>query len=181
MSDAELFTPHIPEVDIRPEIGTIFDRARAAASELHINSDGIQHHQVIIVTPGRLLIGKECPLAKDIPVEQLALLGELVPPQPRVNIVVIAYTHIDALKADIRRAIPFFDFLLGFAALGHSIWVFEGHSSALEAGCREADLLLVDSRIRIFLDAQNLDWQKQALTSMRGDVIKFIAQPNADR
>ncbi|MCD6356383.1 MAG: hypothetical protein J7L66_03760 [Anaerolineaceae bacterium] len=131
---------------------------------------------MIIITPGRLLIGKDCPLAEEIPVEQLALLGELIPPQPPIHIAVIAYTFLDALKTDIRRAIPFFEFLLGFSALGHTVWVFEGHRSALSAGCTEADLLLVDSGMQDALNAQNPDWRAQALEAMRGSTIRIIAR-----
>lgn len=177
MTEKGLFTPRMPEVDVRPEIGAIFSRARTAAAQTHLGDDGIEHHQVIIITPGRLLIAKDCPLAGDIPTEQLALLRELVPPQPCVNIAVLAYTYLDALKTDIRRAIPFFDFLLGFSALGHAVWVFEGHLSALTAGCRDADLLLVDSGMLPALEANNPDWRDQALQAMRGDTVKLIARP----
>ncbi len=177
MAKKDLFTPRMPEVDVRPKIGAIFSRARAAAAQTHIGEDGIERHQLIIITPGRLLVAKSCPLLENIPVEQLALLGELVPRQPRVNIAVIAYTYLDALKTDIRRAVPFFDSLLGFAALGHTVWVFEGHTSALAAGCREADLLLVDRRYLSALEAHNPDWRAQALQAMRGDAVKLIARP----
>ena len=177
MIEKDLFTPRMPEVDVRPEIGAIFSRARAAVAKTHAGEDGIEHRQVIIITPGRLLIAKDCPLAGDIPTEQLARLSELVPPQPRVKIAVIAYTYLDALKTNIRRAIPFFDFLLGFAALGHAVWIFEGHMSALAAGCREADLLLVDSGMLPALEANNPGWRAQALQAMRGDAVKLIARP----
>ena len=176
MTKKDLFAPRMPEVDFRPEIGTIFSRARAAAAQTHVGEDGIEHHQVIIVTPGRLLVAKDCPLAGDIPAEQLAQLSELVPSQPRINIAVFAYTYLDALKTDIRRAIPFFDFLLGFAAIGHAVWVFEGHESALAAGCRDADLLLVDSGLLPDLEAHNPDWRAQALQAMRGDIVKLIVR-----
>jgi len=176
MTEKDLFTPRMPEVDVRLEIGAIFSRAQAAAAQTHAGEDGIKHRQVIIVTPGRLLVAKDCPLAGDIPTEQFARLSELVPPQPSINIVVIAYTYFDALKTDIRRAIPFFDFMLGFAALGHTVWVFEGHMSALAAGCREADLLLVDSDMLPALEANNPDWRAQALQAMRGDAVKLIAR-----
>ena len=118
-------------------------------------------------------------LVENIPVELLTLLSELEPPQPFINIAVLAYTYLDALKVDIRRAIPFFDFLLGFAALGHTVWVFEGHTSALAAGCREADLLLVDSGLLPALEAHNPEWRTQALQAMRGDTVKLIARPDA--
>lgn len=176
MKEKDLFIPHMPEVDVRPKLGGIFDRARAAAGETSIDKEGREHNQVIIVTPGRLLIGKDCPLAEDLPVEQLAILGELVAPNPKVNIAAIAYTYLEALKTDVRRAIPFIDFLLGFGALGHRVLVFEGHSSALTAGCRDTDLLLVDEAIAAIMDADNPEWRTQAKVVMRGDTIKIIAR-----
>ena len=177
MAERDLFIPHMPEVDIRPAIGAIFSRARAAAAQTHVGEDTIERRQVMIVTPGRLLVAKSCPLLADIPNEQRNLLRKLVPSQTSVNIAVIAYTYLDALKMDIRRAIPFFDFLLGFAALGHTVWVFEGHISALAAGCREADLLLVDSGMIPALEAHNPDWRAGALQAMRGDTVRLIARP----
>lgn len=167
----------MPEVDVRPNLGGIFNRARAAAAELNLDEIGRAHNQIIIVTPGRLLIAKDCPLAEDIPVEQLALLGELVPPDPQIQIAAIAYTYLEALKNDMRRAIPFIDFLLGFGALGHTVWLFEGHPSALSAGCRDADLLLVDEAMASILDQEEPDWRAQALDVMRGKTIKLIARP----
>ena len=178
MTDNNLFTPKMPEVDLRPNLFAIFDRARAAAGEVNLDEIGKEHHQIIIVTPGRLLISKECPLAEEIPVEQLALLGELVPPDPANHIAVIAYTYLDALQANMRRAIPFIDFLIGFGALGHRVWIFEGHNSAIEAGCQNADLLLVDQKMAQILDKENTKWRAQALDAMRGETIKLIAHPD---
>jgi hypothetical protein len=178
MTDNDLFTPHMPEVDLRPELDGIFDRARAAAAELNLDEIGAAHNQLIIVTPGRLLIAKDSPLQEDIPMEQLGLLGELVPPEPSINIAVIAYTYLDALKTDMRRAIPFIDFLLGFSAIGHLVWIFEGHQSALAAGCRDADLLLVDEAMATFLDQDVPDWRTQALAVMRGDTIRLVSHPS---
>ena len=176
MTRNDLFTPKMPEVDIRPEIDTIFFRARELANQTHTDAQGIDHRQVIIVSPGRLLIAKDGPLTSENPVEQLAILGELVPPKPQVNIAVIAYTYIDALKENIPSAIPFFGFLLGFAALGHTVWVFEGHPTALAAGCREADLLLMDNGMLPYVEALNSEWRAQALQVMRGAEIKVIAR-----
>lgn len=178
MDDKNLFTPRMPEVDLRPNLSTIFDSARAAASELILDEIEKAHHQIIFITPGRLLISKDCPLAENIPVEQLALLGELVPPRPAINIAVIAYTYLEALQKDMRRAIPFVDFLLGFGALGHRVWIFEGHSSALVAGCKNADLLLVDEKMAEIIDQENHEWRAQALAVMQGDTIKLVAHPS---
>jgi hypothetical protein len=68
------------------------------------------------------------------------------------------------MRANISKAIPFFGMLLGFAYIGHAVWVFEGHSSALGHGCRNADVLLVDGAMVPFLQ---LDWQTVASRVMR--------------
>lgn len=176
MADKDLFIPHMPEVDVRPQISAIFTRARAVAAQSHAGDDGIVRRQVIIITPGRLLVAKNCPNVENIPEKQISLLNELIPPKPLINIAVLAYTYLDALKADIRRAVPFFDFLQGFAALGHTVWIFEGHTSALSAGCREADLLLVDSGLLPALEEHNPDWRTQALQAMRGSIVRIIGR-----
>ena len=35
--------------------------------------------------------------------------------------------------------------LMGFACIGHSVWIFDGSADVFESGCREADVLIVDS------------------------------------
>jgi hypothetical protein len=172
-SDEKLFQPQMPEVDIRPDIEKIFDRARSSADESVIDEEGLYRRQVIIVTPGRLLISKACPLPVELDQEEINRLTGLLPVNPPKNIAVIACTYLEALKKDIFKAIPFFGYLLGFAAVGHKVWVFEGHPSALAAGCRDADLLIIDSGLLSFT-AKLADWQSIALESMRGNQIKII-------
>jgi hypothetical protein len=169
----DLFFPHLPEVDIRTDINSVFSKARMAADQSREDEDGIFHRQVIIVTPGRLLISKLCPLPSEIPAAELSRLSSLIPPQPQKNIAVISYTLLEALKKDILQAIPFFGFLLGFATIGHVVWVFEGHSTAMQAGCKDADILLVDGGILPYL-GDELEWRTIAMNSMRGNEIKII-------
>jgi hypothetical protein len=61
------------------------------------------------------------------------------------------------------------------------VWIFEGHSSALPAGCAEADLLLVDSAMALEMDAGNPGWQEQAKSAMRGDTIRIIARAENEK
>lgn len=171
MNGYEFFAPHMPEVDIRPDIETIFARARAAADELVEDEAGLYHRQMIVVTPGRLLVGKACPLPAEIPGDELERFKELVPPKPQLHIATITYTYLEALKKDMAKAIPFIGYLLGFGMLGHVVWVFEGHPSALAAGCRDADLLLVDSGM---LSELGTNWREVAMGAMRGSEIKLI-------
>ena len=170
-----LFSPFMPEVDERPDIESVFIKARKVADESFEDEFGLYHRQVIIVTPGRLLIGKNCPLPSEIPADELARLSKLISPQPPRNIAVIAFTYLEALKANILQAIPFFGHLLVFAALGHKVWVFEGHPFALSAGCRDADILLVDGGMLPYLD-ENAEWRVNALKMMRGKDIKIISR-----
>jgi len=175
MNEQTIFTPHMPEVDPRLDIERVFERARKSAAALHPDEEGIYHKKAIIVTPGRLLVEKSAPLARDIPAEMLNRLIKLAPPEPPLAMAVITYTLLEALQRDMRKAIPFIDHLLGFSALGHSVWAFEGHPDALQAGCRSADLLLVDSAMLPFLD-ELTGWQGQALAVMRGREIKLISR-----
>jgi hypothetical protein len=63
------------------------------------------------------------------------------------------------------RVIPFFGLLSGLAYVGHSVWLFEGQASEIEPGCREADILIVDSEVAPRLSADSLE---RARKSMRG-------------
>ncbi len=155
-SDA-LFQVHMPEVDIRPGLGDIFIQAKKLAQEETVLADKSHLRHVVIISPGRLLLVKDSYPAGTLPSGSRQTLENLLPSDHPLKIAVIAYTQMDALRTDIRKAIPFFDYLLGFAYLGHAVWVFEGHSSVLEMGCRDADLVLVDQRLLEFLD-QN--WEK---------------------
>jgi hypothetical protein len=81
---------------------------------------------------------------------------------------VIAYTELQAVTNQISKAIPFVGMLLGFAYIGHPVWIFEGHPSALAAGCREADLLLVDGGMLPYLTD---NWVEIAASGMRNKEI----------
>src|SRR4051812_1132520 len=128
-----LFVPRMPEVDELPGIETLFDTARtAAAGEGELPASGAGRH-VVIVTPGRILMFQPCPPAGSMPAARVASVEQMISPSVKRNIVAIAYTKMEALQAGSARSIPFLGFLLGFAYIGHAVWVFEGHASALAA------------------------------------------------
>ncbi len=83
----------------------------------------------------------------------MAQIKQMMPPTVKRNVAVISYTEPEAVLADITRAIPFIGMLMGLAYIGHAVWIFEGHASALAAGCRDADVLIVDSAMAPFLAA----------------------------
>jgi len=169
MGNEQIFQVHMPEVDIRPGLDEIFAQAKSLAAEETILADGTHLRRVVIVSPGRLLLIKDSYPPDTLPLESRMVLEELLPTDRSLKIAVIAYTYMDALRTDIRNAIPFFDYLLGFAYLGHAVWIFEGHASVLEIGCRGADYILVDQRMLPFLieDWEQVVKEKASVTNVR--------------
>lgn len=95
---------------------------------------------------------------------QVASIEQIISRKQKRKVAAIAYTELNSLRADISKAIPFFGFLLGFAYIGHAVWVFEGHPSALAAGCRDADVLIVDGGMVPHLQE---DWVTVASGAMK--------------
>jgi hypothetical protein len=97
-----------------------------------------------------------------MPQNVVSQIERLISPQVKRKIAVISYTELKAVKASLAKAIPFFGMLVGMAYIGHAVWIFEGHASALAAGCKEADVLIVDSGMLPHLTP---DWQAIAAGS----------------
>ena len=96
-------------------------------------------------------------------------LAQLFPGGVQRNIAVIGFTEFGGgagapTIAEVNQAIPFLGLLMGLSYLGHAVSMFEGHPSALQAGCREADALLVDSAMVPLLSS---GWQETAAGAMR--------------
>jgi hypothetical protein len=73
------------------------------------------------------------------------------------------------------QAIPFFGMLMGFVSIGHSVWIFDGSTDVFESGCREADVLIVDSAR---LAALCPDWQRGAVKVMRNPKSSYMIAPH---
>jgi hypothetical protein len=159
-----LFEARMPEVDQPGTLAAVFEKARSTAGVGTPGPTGVARRSVVIVTPGRLLMLQPCRPPGSMSEAQVAAIGKMIAPEPKRNICAISYTELSAIRADITKAIPFIGFLLGFAYIGHAIWVFEGHASALGYGCRNADILLVDGGMLPHLQP---DWQVTASTVMR--------------
>jgi len=167
-SNDNLFTPRMPEVDELPNIDEVFDKAgKAAARELPPPEDENPRH-VIVVTPGRMLMYQACPPAGSMPEGQVAKIEAMLPSKVKRKIAVIAYTELEAVKKNITKAIPFLGMLMSFAYIGHSVRIFEGHGSAIAAGCKDADLLIVDGGMVPFLEK---DWTAVAAKVMKNPEI----------
>jgi len=154
----------MPDVDVLPDMDAVFDKARQAARGEGEQPPGAQGRHVIIVTPGRMLKFQPCPPPGSMADVNVQSVERMIPSTVTRSVAAIAYTELEALQKDAGRAIPFHGFLLGFAYIGHTVWVFEGHPSALAAGCREADVLLVDSAMLPHLQT---DWAAVAVKAMR--------------
>jgi len=126
--------------------------------------------------PGNLAVVREdgqClvlpALAKDsVRPEMIAAVERLLPPAKKRNVAIIGDTSwassgAPSLQAA-NAAIPFFGLLMGFATIGHAVWVFNGAGDSLTAGCREADVLIVDSAS---VAALPVGWQTDVRSVMR--------------
>lgn len=165
--DPNLFDPCMPEVETPPNLAVTFDSARKAASEDLMPARGKNRH-VVIVTPGRMLMLQPCPAPGKLNHTAVESVEKIMSSKTRRNVAVIAYTEQTALQTDLAKTIPFFGLLVGLSYIGHSVWVFEGHPSALTAGCREADLLLADGEMVPFLQS---GWIEVAAAAMRRPLI----------
>src|SRR5882762_6898017 len=163
-SNAGTASVRMPDVDEPADIDAVFARARLAASGEGERPPGPPGRHVIIVTPGRMLMFKACPPPDSMAADKVASVEQMMASKVKRNVAAIAFTESGALMHDAAQAIPFLGFLLGFAYIGHTVWVFEGHPSALAAGCREADVLLVDGAMVPHLQS---DWAAVAVKAMR--------------
>jgi hypothetical protein len=113
-----------------------------------IRKSAAERHLVILRPDGKQL--KLPALAKAaVSPEQIAAIERLLPSSVQRRIAVIGETSWALAQQpgiqDAARAIPFFGMLMGLAAVGHAVWIFDGSTpTVLAAGCRDADLVIVD-------------------------------------
>lgn len=155
----------MPDVDTERDFSTVLAEARKGAPGPD-HSAGERH--ISIITPGRLIMMLPCPPAGSVSPEMVEGIRRIVPDEQPQTISAIAFTDVvrhralDAAK--VNELIPFTGYLLGMGFLGHHVVVFEGHPSALSAGCLEADLLIVDGAMADHLQD---DWVAVAARAMR--------------
>lgn len=153
-TEADLFAPRMPEVDFPVHLEEVFAKARRVGSGELAPPNSTGRH-LAIVTPGRMVMMHPCPAPGTMSPTAVESVEKILSSENKRKVAVIAFTELEALRADLKKAIPFFGLLTGLAYIGHSVWVFEGHSSALAGGCREADVLIVDEMMIPFLAS---DW-----------------------
>jgi hypothetical protein len=146
----------MPDVALRSDIEDVFAMARRSARE-----------GLVIVRPDRMHLVMPRMAASDQLKPMAEGLSKLIPPGVQRNIAAIANTVFESASPgleEVSKSIPFLGMLTGFTYIGHAVWVFEGHSAALPAGCRGADVLIVDSAMRPLLPA---GWEDIAAGAMR--------------
>lgn len=114
-----------------------------------IRERAAQRQLVILRPDGRQLMLPAMDPAT-APANAVSAVERLLPSSVKRNVAAIADTSWTMSGApnmrDAGRAIPFFGMLMGFASIGHSVWIFDGSTAAaLAAGCRDADLVIIDS------------------------------------
>jgi hypothetical protein len=125
---------------------------------------------LVIVKPDRslmvLLQMAESPQLKGM----AAKVARIVPADKPRNIAVITQTVFQKGPqgqtglAEVGKAIPFFGILVGLSYVGHAVWLIDGREDVLVPGCREADVLVVDSAVRASLPA---GWEAKVAAVMR--------------
>jgi hypothetical protein len=148
-------------IDVEKDLERVFASVRQKAAQ----------GQLVVLRPdGRVLA---VPALRKGPAEVLAGLEKMLPSNVKRNIAVIGETAW-TLKGELNlptanEAIPFLGLLLGFASLGHTVWVFDANvMSIISAGCREADVVIVDGQRCPTLPSR---WQSVAQSTMRGKQI----------
>jgi hypothetical protein len=143
----------------RPDLDDLFSRVRKVAAGDH-GARGL-----VIVRPDCKYLSMP-PLTHSPALQKIsAAMERLLPSAVKRNIAVIANTAIsEPDAASVNKSIPFLGVLIGLVYIGHSVWIFDGDASAVEAGCRDADALIVDSELRRTLVS---GWEETARRIMR--------------
>jgi hypothetical protein len=153
----------MPDVATPADIEEVFANIRAVAA----GKKGPRG--LVIVRPDRTYLLLR-PIPETLELRKMAAgLERLIPSDVKRNIAVISQTGFGTAGAvpslaETNESIPFLGLLMALTGKGHAVWIFEGHPSALRAGCRDADGLIVDSAMRPVLQD---NWQDAAGAAMR--------------
>ena len=163
---------YMPKVKAVPDVEDVFYRARETAAGRGEQPFDQPCRYIVIVTPRRQLMLCPSLIEGAMPDDQVAALERMAPSDVKRNIAVIALNEFSGTVGaeNLNSTIPFYGILLGLGYIGHAVWVFEGHPSALAAGCRRADALMVDSGMIPFLQENWLD----VASSVMRDVAIYV-------
>jgi hypothetical protein len=107
--------------------------------------------------------------AASVKPEMAAAVESVIPSETPRSVAVIGNTTLPpnvppSIQA-FNQAIPFFGMLMGFTYIGHAVWVFDGPGTQFTAGCRDADVVMVDSAL---IPTLSDNWPADARNVMRG-------------
>ena len=185
---ADIFELHMPGVDVLSDMDAFFMKARELLEVSDVSQltkeerekyrvtiyEGVKPGQkhIALVTPGRMIL--LIPLSSpNLQKPSSYMYRNLLPDKVNLCITAISYTKFDAFMQDKEKTkcIPFLGHLFAFAYLGHNVIVFEGHSSALEAGVKDCNVLLIDSGMLPFLQE---DWADIVFKSVEPDARIYL-------
>ncbi len=169
----KLITEHrLPiRLSSRPDFSDAVTDVRAGVERAFASvRDKAAGGQLVIVRPdGRVVI---LPALDKAPPNAVATVEKMMPSDVKRNVAVIADTAwtMDGLNLQgASHAIPFFGLLMGFSSIGHGVWIFDANASSLvNAGCRDADVLIIDS---LRYPSLPTAWKENAQQAMRGKQI----------
>jgi hypothetical protein len=149
--------------DSAPDLGEFFAGVRSKAAQ----------GQVMIVRPDGKHLLFPALKKESVPPDRVAAVEQMLPSKIKRNVAVIGDTdwsmaHAPSIQAA-SQAIPFLGLLMGFSSLGHAVWIFgTRHPAFINEGCRDADILIVDSACEAALPS---GWQAMARKAMRNPQI----------
>ena len=129
---------------------------------------------VIVVKPDRSLLAIPKPERSPQLDYQAQAAEKIIPSVVKRGVVAIGNTAVTMREGpppgveELNRAIPFFGMLLAFSYAGHAVWVFEGQKDALQAACKGAGMLIVDSAMLPYLSS---DWEAICSGALRASNI----------
>ena len=157
---SDTVTPELPDLE------NVFRPLREKATQ----------GQLVILRPDGRVMQLPALSKESTPPQAIASVDRMLPSSVKRNVVAVgdlAWALADA--PDLRaanRAIPFVGLLMGFSTIGHAVWIFDSSAPAvLAAGCREADVLIVDSQRLAKLPAL---WQDGVKKAMRNPLILVL-------
>lgn len=171
-----ILASEMPKVDAPPDLEGRFLNAKLVASgkkPANPTADPSGERCIVVVTPSRTFAILRSPAKSTPPAPAVEALEKIAPSIRPLDITVIAYIQFDALVQTQAKPAPIIGLTIGLSRIGHCVVVFEGHPSAFHAGCRDADLLVVDETMIPHLQK---DWESAARSAMRGAEILIVAR-----
>lgn len=154
----------MPDRKVQVDVSDVLARARRLAGGEHASRG------VVVIRPDHSSLLLPSPTDSPEVFANAQAMRRIIPAEVQRAIAVIADTSFPLGNAsslsmlDVAKAIPFLGMLVGLSYIGHQVWVFDGDVAAIPAGCRNADLLLVDSGV---LPRLAKGWEQMAAGVMR--------------